>query len=563
MSRLSLEHAFTKYAEIEAPSPLQTAICRAAEGRPLDGVLDANALHEYFGIEAETVLTGAPRLVAAVCGVRSAKTTLGISDCVVCVFESDLSALRPGERARAVIVGPHSKPTDHTFAMLVSMFERSPVLKKTIVERRDRELVVRRPKDGREVEIIAVAAHASGVTLRGAWLCFFMLEETASFYSEVSGYKISAEELLRAAEPRLVPGGRGWIIGSPRGPEGLLYDLHKRHFGRPGRVLVVHAPTIAMNPRIDAAEIEALRERDPDAAAREYDAAWVDAESTYYTQTEIDDCTRKEPLELGPEPNWSYVMTSDPATRGNGWTFGVIGAQRQKDRTLRFKVALVREWRGSQQRPLSPGMVLAEVAPIARRFKITRCYADQHSSDALADLAAHVGLKWVRMDVVGGVGGRAAAEIDGQNPRRRNRTQLFEEFKAVLATRTIELPPHKVLRADLLGVKRRVTPVGFNFHLPETPDGRHGDFVPVLMLGITVWPDRHDRIAIEAQRARIASMNAHFDLLNGPAGAEWAAERHELRLAQPWTRDALAENAAAVEESRNAAELALEIAERN
>jgi hypothetical protein len=562
MSRLTLERAFTSHAGLAHPSPLQCAICRAAEGRPLGGVLDPNSLREYFGVSTETALAIAPKIVVAACGVRSAKTTLGCADCIVTTFESDLSALREGERARAVIVGPHAKATDHTFNILLSMFDAHPALRKTIIDRRESErvLVVKRPKDGRIVEIMAVAPNASGVTLRGAWLTFFMLEETASFYSEIGGYKVHAEELLRAAEPRLVPGGRGWIIGSPRGPEGLLYDLYRSHFGKPGRVLVVHAPTAAMNPRFDVREIEALRERDPDSAAREFDAAWIDAESTYFTQTEIDACTRHEPLEISPEPRWAYAAVSDPATRSNGCPFLIVGAQRQHDGTLRLKVVWAREWRGSQQKPLSMSMVLAELMPVLRRYGITTIYGDQHSSDVLADLAAHYGFRWVRIYVSGNASRTTAPS------GVRNRSAMFEELKAMLTTRAIELPPIKLLRQDLLGVKRRVTPTGLAYDYTHTPDGRHGDFAAALLMAVTIWPGRDERLEIEAKRAHVATVMAQFNnagaLVANEPGA-WARERHALRLEQPMTREAMAANAFAVEEHRLAAAQANAIAERN
>src|SRR5690606_14441278 len=137
------------------------------------------------------------------------------------------------------------------------------------------------------------------------WLVGFVLDEVALFGSEPTGAAVNAEELLRAAETRLVPGAQGWLISSPFGPQGLLYDLYKAHFGDPGRVLVVHAPTRALNPTFPAEQVEAIRARQPDVAARQYAAAWIDAESAMFDGKAIERATRTEPT-VRPAEEWHH-----------------------------------------------------------------------------------------------------------------------------------------------------------------------------------------------------------------------------------------------------------------
>jgi hypothetical protein len=47
-----------------------------------------------------------------------------------------------------------------------------------------------------------------------------------------------------------------------------------------------------------------------------------------------------------------------------------------------------------------------------------------------------------------------------------------------------ELPPHKQLLADLMQVRQVLTPNGFTIRMSETPDGRHADFAPPVMLAL-------------------------------------------------------------------------------
>ena len=118
--------------------------------------------------------------------------------------------------------------------------------------------------------------------MRLGWLAGFVLDEAALFGESAAGAAVNAEEILQAAETRLLPGGQGWVISSPYGPTGILYDLYCKHWGKPGHTLVVRAPTRAMNPMFPQEQIDKIRAEKPDVASREYDAEWVDADSAFF-----------------------------------------------------------------------------------------------------------------------------------------------------------------------------------------------------------------------------------------------------------------------------------------
>ena len=64
---------------------------------------------------------------------------------------------------------------------------------------------------------------------------------------------------------------------SPMAAAASLWRTYERHFGKPGPVLVWHAPTRVMNPLLPASEIERAYAADPARACCEYDAQFRDA----------------------------------------------------------------------------------------------------------------------------------------------------------------------------------------------------------------------------------------------------------------------------------------------
>lgn len=462
MQELTLEQIVTGrgFADLRA-SPLQLAICRAVEGRPLDGVIDADLTERHFGL-AE--LPGQrPQLITLVCGVRAGKSFLLACAAIHASLTADLRALKPHELPRAVIIGPTVDSARSTFVLLLGILRSSTLLSSCISGDPTADTVVlERPSDRRKIEVTVVAAHRGGLSVRGRWLAFFGLEELAQFNALETGHIVNAEEILNAAQTRLLPNAQGWCASSPFGPQGLLYQLWKKHFGKPGRVLVVHAPTRALNPSFSQAQVDAIRAENPDVAAREYDGSWLDADAAYFPAAIVDPAIRTHPLErLGR----AIAVGMDPATRGNSWTVAVAWHECDQANPTRKRVIIgaVWSWTGSKIAPLSPRDTLTEIARVLRPYGIKRIHVDQWSFDALADHARGAGLTLVE---------HPASERD----------LPYQRLKTLLANGDCELPPHPTLRTDLLAVRQRASAGGVKIHLPRTADGRHADMAPSVAL---------------------------------------------------------------------------------
>jgi hypothetical protein len=335
------------------------------------------------------------------------------------------------------------------------------------------------------------------------------LEEAAFFGEDEKGYKVNAEDLLKAGEPRLLKGGQGWIISSANGRQGLVYDLWEQHFGKPGRILVVRAPTLVMNPAFDRAEYDALKARNPDAAASEYDVEWLDVESSMLPMADIERAMRPPQARL---PRYQYVAAMDPATRGNAWTLA-IATKVDHDHV---RIVYTRQWVGSRQKPLSPLEVLKEMAPILHSYGINSVATDQYASDALKDLARPLNVfVW---------------EVPST---QQTNFEMFEDVRVWLREGRLEITDDPQVKTDLAGIKKRVGRLGVSIELTKTPDGRHCDYAPSIARALYVG-------ALEPGRPRKEKPRVGTNA--------WAAEEKERALAAaeraaresrpPWWTDA-------------------------
>lgn len=467
MTRLLLEDIFSapKFAGITGASSLQLASCRASEGLSIGNDLTDAEVEAHFGCDRSLIGLSVPLVVVIIAGIRGGKSFLVACGAIRDVFAADLSRLKPWERARHVIAAPTVDNAMATFRILRGIVDSSPVLRPLVVgEPTSDTLVLRRP-DGREVEIVVVAAHRGAITFRSRHLAGATLEEVAFFGIESTGAAVNAEELFRTATSRPLPGTQVRLVTSPLGRSGLAFDLYKAHFGKPGDVLVVHAPTLAMNPTFPTSIIDALRARDPDAAAREFDAAWIDADTALLSSANVDACTRSTPLVRQPDPSCVYVCAGDFGFRGNATTIVVARAIRLGRERHRVEISAAWEWKGSKQAPLSPALVFADAKSKVQPFGIRDVYCDGHSFDACADIASPLGLRLVQKNV-------------------SERDAAYAALGTAIANgpEAIELAPN--VSSDLKSIRRIVTPNGMRIQLPITPDGRHADFAPSVALAV-------------------------------------------------------------------------------
>jgi hypothetical protein len=453
------------------PSAPQLALLRAADGRPIGDDLSDDEVGRFFGCLRGVLGRSRPRLVVIVAGIRSGKSFIVSVASVARSMTADMGHLKAHLVPKVRIVCPKAQNATETFRHLLGG---------TLESRGLRSCLVGDPRwsphpgmtlqrfDGRRVEISVGVADAAGLSMRSGNLAGFVLDEAAMFGEASQGDVVNAEAILHAAETRLLPGGQGWVVSSPYGPTGLLYDLYVSHWGKPGDVLVMRAPTLAMNPSFSAELVEQIRAERPDVAAREYDAEWVDADAAFFEGILLDRSQRSEPAQIPAQEGSRYLATMDAGTRGNAWTL-VIARDRRgpADRLAHVEIALAVEWIGSRQKPLDPALVFGAIKLLLEPYGIRTINCDAYAIDPLRAVAKSRGLR-----------------LNEHTFRGEQRTEVYRAVDSLLRQSRLELPPIPALIRDLKAIRRRASAGAVLPHLPETSDGRHCDYGPSVALAV-------------------------------------------------------------------------------
>ena len=447
-------------------SPLQRAIARAVDGRPLgDLASDERVLRAFGGVAPPHVR---PAEFAIVSGIRTAKSLSSAALAIHWSQHADLRMLGPGEIPRISIVSLSKDLADVVFGHVVGRTMASPLLSKLVLETPTADTMMIRHPSGRPVEIKVVASSKAGSSLVARWSAGVILDEVARWGADDAA--VSVNDLRDAVLLRILPGAQLVYISSPWAPMGFLYELVKERWGRPSRdCIVVKAPAYDMAPLIWTPEKLEIAKRDPRIYRTDIEADFADPEENLFTATMLDGATREGALVAPPEPGIQYTAAIDPATRGNSFTLVVASGSGRKEK----RIILAKQWTGSAAIPLRPAAVLEEIAHILKAYRVTVLDSDQYMGDAMRDLANNVGLILVP---------HAWTSTE--------RTKRYLTLRTMFELGEVELPPDPVVRQDLQRVIRRYNSTGVMIDLVKSNDGRHADYAPAICMALTRWHEQ-------------------------------------------------------------------------
>ena len=489
-------------------TPLQRAICRAETGEPLEELAALPEVVEAFGgANAVASLPNvAPSVVALLAAIRTAKSLKVACKAFRATQVCDLSKLRSSDIARYSIVSLDKDKARVTFEHLVGSVMASPVLRPMIIgEPKADSVLIYNATYNRPVEVKVIAGKRAGGGVVSTWSTGLAADEAARMQGQEDGV-VNLPDLLTAARGRLLPGAQIDLLSSPWAPRGPIHDMYVDRFGRPGAdLLFMVAKGPDMNPFHFTPEYCAqLEKQDPRAYRTDVLALFADPEDSLLSSIDVEACTRREPLVLDPDESMECVAAIDPATRRNAWTLTVLRTPADG----RHEVVLAKQWMGSKSAPLSPGRMFQDIAALLRPYGVRSVWSDQASFDANYELAEQAGLSLMQHDF-------SEAEW-------RTAARLLEKH---VTEHTISLPPDAAMRADILGMQRRLTNRSWTIALPTTVDGRHGDFAPSLCLALRHAPSAP--IPVEESRYQDPDEQRICDLLNSKAAnpMRFAAER--------------------------------------
>lgn len=316
-------------------------------------------------------------------------------------------------------------------------------------------LVTRRP-----VRFKVFPASVSGVV--GFTAIAVLCDEVSRWRDTDSGVN-PATQVLASLRPTMAtqPEARIVLSSSPLSILDAHYDAFEQ--GDSAFQLTAYAPTWEANPTLSEVDTRAL-EPDETIWRREYLAlpsAEVDA--SLLTAAELDAVTRKAPVEVPWERGHSYIAAMDPAWKHDAWTLAIATSKHDGTR-LRRVVVSCRQWQGSKAVPLDPDRVLKDIAAHLATYRLDHVWTDQAADVALRAIA-------VRHDLATIISPSTAA----------TNLERAEQLRTLVRDKVIELPPLPEVRADLLGVRKRITRAGVGIDIPRV-NGRHCDYFPPIAL---------------------------------------------------------------------------------
>ena len=338
-----------------------------------------------------------------------------------------LLCIAPDQRQAAIVLG---------YAQ--AAFEQSPILKQLIANRTADTLEL---TNGVSIEVRA----ASFRRLRGPTYCGVIADEAAFWYSDEFSSNTDTE-ILNAVRPGLATTSGPLIIASsPYARRGVLWETHRRHFGRDGdpRILVAQGTSRDFNPLLPQSVIDRAMERDRAHATAEYLAQFRSDIETFVSYEVVQACVGDH-VEMGPVGNVEYCAFTDPSG-GSSDAFTLSIGHRDGERII---IDAIRE----RQPPFSPEAVIDDFVALLKSYRIRRVAGDRYAGEFPREQFKKRGIEYRCSD--------------------KSKSDLYRDLLPMLNAGRIVLPKSDRLVNQLCGLERRVARSGKDSidHSPSSHD---------------------------------------------------------------------------------------------
>ena len=473
---MDLETIFTSPAGfgVEGATPVQRAVCRVAQGRPVAELAShPDVLVAFGGADAVAALpVGAPPTDMHVVGPsRSGKSRLMAADAVCAGQTIDPSGSDVGDIIRISILGLTLR-TNAIWTHLCEVISARPLLRSLLIgDMKDTVFAMRHPS-GRPIEFMNIPIDRWGGSVTSVY--------SAGVYVDEEPRQIGAEDGVKAwdgvhdaSAGRLLPRAKFFGGGAPWAPSGPIYQLVGDRFGKPGPDLVIVRGTgPTWNPSWWTPERCAdLERRNPVAYRSDVLAEFIDRVSglvpAHLVQRQTGTFTEIPPSECHPMRG-AGIDPSD-AQGGNGLALVITDAEVVKseetgDEKLVYRVVCYREWQtGGVEN------AIRECAKVCASYGIHYALSDRYAGPQNVALAKRYDL-----------------DIEARRSTTEETTNEYLDLSTRFAVGDVWLANNPVLARDIVGIRRFATPTGFRIDLPLTADGRHADSAPALVASLKV-----------------------------------------------------------------------------
>ena len=412
---------------------------RALFGLPIEDPADLELFRRCTGLSEppkERI-----RECAAICGRRSGKSFISALTAVfLACFKDWTPYLNRGERGMIFIIA-----VDRTQARIIkeyisAIIDETPILRKLVKEDLKEEIVLK----NRVTITIKTNSYRS---IRGFTCLAAILEETAFWRSDMTANP--DREVVNALRPALgtIPESLLISISTPYSRRGILYDTYKRSFGQAGRVLVWKAPSLTMNPTLDAEIIKAALRDDPAAAAAEWECSWRQDIEGFLPFEALEACVPTGRTEIPPLHGVKYTAFIDPSFGGqDSFTLAIAHAE------LNGRVRILDFMREAKP-GFRPEEVVREFAALIHSYRCFEVISDRFSRE------------WVKLEF------EKWGVLVKYSPK--SVSELYLDFLPLVTSRAVELLDNRRLIGQLGNLERRVRGGGRDLvtHFP----GQHDD----------------------------------------------------------------------------------------
>ena len=375
-----------------------------------------------------------------VCGRRSGKSLVLAAVAVfLACFKDWRPHLGPGETGTIMVIAADRKQARTIMRYCLGLLRNVPMLAQQIEGETQESISLRN-------RVVIEIRAASFRTTRGYTIVAALLDELAFWSGDDSAEP--DVEVLNAVRPGMatIPGAMLLCASSPYARRGALFDAHRKHYGKDDDpVLVWHAATRDMNPRVPQAVIDAATERDPASAAAEYGAQFRTDVESFVNREAVEACVSVGVRERPPISGVTYSAFVDPGGGSSDSMTLAIG-HRQDDVIV---IDVVRERRP----PFSPEDVVIEFSAILNSYRISDVTGDRYGGEWPRERFRERGIAY--------------------EPAAKPKSDLYRELLPAVNSRMVDLLDDARLFAQIVGLERR-TARGGRDSIDHAP-GAHDD----------------------------------------------------------------------------------------
>jgi hypothetical protein len=344
-----------------------------------------------------------------------------------------------GERGILLVIAPDQRQAGIVLAYTEAAFEQSPILKQLIANRTSDTLEL---TTGVNIEVRA----ASFRRLRGPTYIAVIADEAAFWYSDEFSANADAE-ILNSVRPGLATTGGPLIVASsPYAKKGVLWELHRKHYGPQGDplILVAQGTSRDFNPSLPQSVVDRALERDRVANTAEYLAQFRADIETFVSYEIVQACVGDH-VEMAPLKENSYSAFCDPSG-GSADSFTLAISHKDGERIF---IDAIREVRPQ----FSPEAVIDDFAALLKTYRISRVIGDRYAGEFPRELFRKRGIEYQCSE--------------------QPKSDLFRDLLPLLNAGRIVLPKSDRLVNQLCQLERRVARSGKDSI--THPDGQHDD----------------------------------------------------------------------------------------